>query len=184
MKARNGAYWKRSRVHKLETIICTKLFLATFVHTKKCKTSYIEMAGIFPKHDPHSYWVKYKPWFQTVAFFLGTAQCRNNWNPSHRINVFLTNASNSVFYILWTESSLVQKWFCIFLRFHCKMLHVWPHLKDNNCPQQFGWYTSKSNYIYKSNDWKRTFCYQMLTMTLLEKKWCDLYLLYLSSNPL
>jgi len=24
------------------------------------------------------------------------------------------------------------------------MLHVWPHLKDNNCPQQFGWYISKT----------------------------------------
>jgi hypothetical protein len=22
--------------------------------------SYIEMAGIFPKHDPHNYWVKYQ----------------------------------------------------------------------------------------------------------------------------
>ena len=31
--------------------------------------------------------------------------------------------------------------------FHCKMLHVWPHLKDNNCPQQFGWYISKPNII-------------------------------------
>ena len=52
--------------------------------------------------------------------------------------------------------------------FHCKMLHLWPHLKNNNCPQQIGWYISKNNYI-KSDGWKRTCCCQMLIMTLLEK---------------
>ena len=114
-RSRNGAYWKQSRVHKLETIICAKLLFATFAHTKTCIISYNEMAGIFPKHDPHSYWVTYQnPDSKQLRSFLGTARCRNTWNSSHRINAFLTNASNSLFFILWTESSLVQKWFCIF----------------------------------------------------------------------
>ena len=57
------------------------LMLATFVHTKKCIISYIEMAGIFPNHDPHNYWVKYQNpdskqlrsfWEQHSAETIGT----------------------------------------------------------------------------------------------------------------
>ena len=141
------------------------------------------MAGIFSKHCNMVHTIigwNSRTLIPNSCVLFGNSTVQKQLELITSAKCLLTNALNYVFNILWAESPMILIFFNDFIARCCMFDLTW---KITTVLQQFGWYISKTNFI-KSNDWKRTCWYQMLTMTLLEKNICELYLLYLSSDPL